>query len=73
MFHSIFMLTRGDIMNKIIGMMPATAFLLYTLYDPFQDLLRGDIGRFLLGLCTSGLVGAIAWFISYRFLCTDMK
>ena len=67
------MLTRGDIMNKIIGMIPATAFLLYTLYDPFQYLLRGDIGRFLVGLCTSGLVGAVAWFISYRFLCTDMK
>ncbi len=60
-------------MNKIIGMIPATAFFLYMLYDPFQGLLRGDIGRFLVGLCTHGLIGAIAWFISYRFLCTDMK
>ena len=67
------MLTRGDIMNKIIGMIPATAFLLYMLSTPFQELLRGDIGRFLVGLCTHGLIGAIAWFISYRFLCTDMK
>lgn len=73
MFHSIFMLIRGDIMNKIIGMIPATAFLLYMLSTPFQELLRGDIGRFLVGLCTQGLIGAIAWFISYRFLCTDMK
>lgn len=59
-------------MNKIIGMIPSTAFFLYMLYDPFQDLLHGVIGRFLLGLCTRGLIGAIAWFISYRFLCTNM-
>jgi len=63
----------GDIMNKIIGMIPATAFLFYLLSVPFHDLLHGDIGRFLFGMVTHGGIGAIIWFISYRFLCTDMK
>lgn len=60
-------------MNKILAMIPPTAFLLVLLEMPFDDLIKGDIFRAFLGLLIRGSVGGIIWFLAYRFICTDMK